>query len=141
MPPNILMITCDQLRKDTLGCYGDPVIQTPHIDALSNRGVRFENTFTAYPVCGPNRASLATGRYPSVNGLKHNGVFLPRLELTLMEVLRQRGYSTYGAGKMHFGPQWRWPEDGSPLKDPTPDLAVNSQPEEWELPLKALKFL
>ncbi|MBN1400254.1 MAG: sulfatase-like hydrolase/transferase, partial [Anaerolineae bacterium] len=134
MPANILMITCDQLRQDSLGCYDNPAIRTPYIDALAARGVRFDNAYTAYPVCAPNRASLVTGRYPSINGLRHNGIFLPRFELTLMEVLRQRGYQTYGAGKMHFGPQWKWPPDGGPLQDPTPALAVNPQPEPWELP-------
>lgn len=134
MPPNVLFITCDQLRRDTLGCYGDAVVRTPHIDALAERGVRFTQTFTAYPVCGPNRGSLVTGRYPSVHGLTHNGVILPKGETTLMEALRRRGYATYGVGKMHLGPQWRFPPDGGPLVDPTPDLAVNSQPEAWELP-------
>lgn len=132
--PNVLLITCDQLRKDSLGCYGNPAIRTPHIDAVAERGARFERVFTAYPVCAPNRASLATGRYPSVHGLRNNGVFLPREELTLMEVLRRRGYATYGVGKMHFGPQWRFPPDGGPLQDPTPDLAVDPQPEPWEMP-------
>ena len=134
MPPNILFITCDQLRKDALGCYGNPVIQTPNIDRLAENGVRFDRVFTAYPVCAPNRASLATGRYPSIHGLRYNGIFLPEDELTLMEVLRRRGYATYGAGKMHFGPQWRFPPDGGPLKDPRPEWAVSPQPEPWEMP-------
>lgn len=134
MPPNILVITCDQLRKDTLGCYGDPVVQTPNIDRLAETGVRFERTFTAYPVCAPNRASLATGRYPTIHGVRHNGIFLPDEEMTLMETLRRRGYATYGTGKMHFGPQWRFPPGDGPLKDPKPDWAVNPQPESWELP-------
>jgi arylsulfatase A-like enzyme len=134
MPPHILLITCDQLRKDTLGCYGDPVVQTPNIDRIAGGGARFERTFTAYPVCAPNRASLATGRYPTIHGVRHNGIFLPDVEMTLMEALRRRGYATYGAGKMHFGPQWRFPPDGGPLKDPEPAWAVNPQPETWELP-------
>jgi arylsulfatase A-like enzyme len=134
MPRHVLLITCDQLRRDTLGCYGDPIVQTPHIDSLARVGVRFENAFTAYPVCAPNRVSLATGRYPSAHGVNTNGIFLPETELTLMEVLRQRGYATYGVGKMHFGPQWRFPPQGGPLNDPTPDLAVNPQPEPWQRP-------
>lgn len=134
MPPNILFITCDQLRKDALGCYNNPIIRTPNIDRLAERGVRFERVYTAYPICAPNRATLATGRYPSVHGVKTNGVFLPKQEVTMMEILRQRGYATYGVGKMHFGPQWRFPEDGSPLTDPEPHLAINPQPEVWELP-------
>ncbi len=51
-----------------------------------------------------------------------------------MEVLRQRGYATYGVGKMHFGPQWQFPPDGSPLKDPKPAWAVNPQPQDWDMP-------
>lgn len=134
MAPSILLITCDQLRKDSLGCYGHPIVRTPNIDRLAQHGVRYERLFTAYPVCAPNRASLATGRYPTIHGVRHNGIFLPKDELTLIEVLRRGGYATYGAGKMHFGPQWRFPPDGGPLNDPQPEWAVDPQPESWELP-------
>ena len=124
--PNILLITADQLRQDALGCYNNPVIHTPQIDALAARGVRFERVYTAYPVCAPNRVSLATERYPSIHGVHTNGTFMPRTELTLMEVLRQHGYATYAAGKTHFGPQWRFPPDGSPLSEP--DTGAGHQP-------------
>lgn len=133
-PANVLFITCDQLRKDALGCYGNPVVQTPNIDALANRGVRFERMFTAYPVCAPNRGAIATGRYPHINGLWGNGVCLPETETTIMQSLRQRGYATYGLGKMHFGPQWQYPPDGGPLIDPGPELAVNPQPSTDQMP-------
>ena len=113
MPPNILLITCDQLRKQSLGCFGNEIVQTPNIDRLAARGVRFDHAFAANPVCAPNRASIATGRYPTVNGLVRNGIPLSDKEVTLMEVLCQRGYATYGVGKMHFGPQWQKPSDGS----------------------------
>jgi len=133
-PPNVLLITCDQLRLDALGCYDNPVIRTPHIDALAARGVRFERTFTALPACAPNRASMATGRYPSVHGLRDNGMVLPESETTLMHTLRDAGYQTCGVGKMHFGPQWRYPKGGGPLVDPTPDMAINPQPNDDTLP-------
>jgi arylsulfatase len=132
--PNILMLMCDQLRKDALGCYGNPVIRTPHIDALAEGGVRFERMFAAYPVCAPNRASIVTGRYPSVHRLRSNGQRLPQAEVTLMEVLRDAGYATYGAGKMHFGPQWEWPADGKPIRDPDPSTAISPQPPEDAFP-------
>jgi arylsulfatase A-like enzyme len=125
---NILLIMCDQLRLDALGCYGNTVVETPNIDALAREGVRFDNMFAAYPVCAPNRASIVTGRYPSVHRLRTNGQRLPLSELTLMEILRREGYATYGAGKMHFGPQWAWPADGSPIKDPDPSTAISPQP-------------
>ena len=132
--PNVLFITADQLRKDALGCYGNPVIQTPNIDALAERGVRFERMFTAYPVCAPNRASIVTGRYPSIHRLRSNGMRFPKSELTLMQVLRGAGYGAYGAGKMHFGPQWEFPRDGSSIMDPDPAMAIDPQPGEDEFP-------
>ena len=131
---NILFITRDQMRKDALGCYGNLIIQTPVLDGLAKRGVRFENMFTAYPVCAPNRVSMVTGRYPTIHRVKNNGMYLPKSELTLMEILRQSGYRTYGAGKMHFGPQWKFPPDDSPLVDPPPELAINPQPAADEYP-------
>jgi arylsulfatase A-like enzyme len=133
-PRNILFITADQLRADALGCYGNPVIQTPHIDALAQGGVRFTKMFTAYPVCAPNRASIATGRYPTIHGLRANGMRLPETEQTLMSILRANGYRTYGAGKMHFGPQWHFPSDGRPIMDPDPVDAIDPQPLAEEFP-------
>ena len=131
---NVLLITADQLRANALGCYGNAVVRTPHIDALARQGMCFDRLFTAFPVCAPNRASIATGRYPSVHGVKSNGVLLPTTELTLMEVLRRRGYGTYAAGKMHFTPLWKCPPDGSPLIDPREELAFDPQPQPWQLP-------
>jgi arylsulfatase A-like enzyme len=128
------MIMADQLRKDALGCYGNCVVHTPHIDALAKGGVCFERMFAAYPVCAPNRASIVTGRYPSVHRLRTNGMRLPNSELTLMNVLREAGYNTYGAGKMHFGPQWQFPADGSPIMDPDPAMAIDPQPDENAFP-------
>jgi arylsulfatase len=132
--PNILLLMCDQLRQDALGCYGNNVVRTPRVDLLAERGVRFTNMFAAYPVCAPNRASLITGRYPSVHRLRTNGQRLPEDELTLMQILREQGYATYGTGKMHFGPQWEWPADGKPIEDPDPATAISPQPDETSFP-------
>ena len=90
--PNILMIMTDQHRADWLGCNGHPVVKTPHIDALAARGTNFSNFNVATPGCMPNRASILTGRYPSVHGLRHNGLHLPVSETTFVEVLRAAGY-------------------------------------------------
>ena len=59
---NILFIMADQLRADYLSCYGHPHLQTPSIDALAAKGLRFSRAFVQAPVCGPSRMSFYTGR-------------------------------------------------------------------------------
>ena len=135
--PNILLITCDQLRADCLGCYGNSIIRTPNIDRIADQGTRFEHMHVASPVCAPNRGSIATGRWPSVHGLRANGYKLPESELTLMECLRRAGYATFGAGKMHFAPQWEYGLDEAELllkEGGSEQRAVNPQPRPWEFP-------
>lgn len=102
--PNILFIMTDQQRADWLGCYGHPVVKTPNIDAIAASGTRFNEFYTASPVCMPNRASLMTGRYPSVHGLRYNGCHLPMNSVTFVNVLAQAGYHTAGIGKSHLQP-------------------------------------
>ena len=58
---NVLVVMADELRRDTLGCYGNEIVQTPHIYSLAMRGVQFENAYTPSPICVPARASDATG--------------------------------------------------------------------------------
>ena len=107
--PNILMIMTDQHRADWLGCNGHPVVKTPHIDSLAARGVNFSNFNVATPVCMPNRASILTGRYPSVHGLRHNGLHLSVRETTFVELLRDAGYATALIGKNHVQPMTNRP--------------------------------
>ena len=64
---NFLLFITDQHRADFLGCYGHPVLRTPHIDSIAARGTAFDRFYVASPVCMPNRASLMTGRMPSVS--------------------------------------------------------------------------
>ena len=75
--PNFLLISTDQQRADHLGCYGARVLRTPSIDSLAARGIRFDRAYVSSPVCMPNRASLVTGRMPSLHGVRHNGLNLP----------------------------------------------------------------
>lgn len=102
--PNLLLITCDELRFDALGCYGNSIIKTPNIDRLAAEGVLLEHYFTQSPVCQPSRATLATGRYPHAHGVKWNWYDLDENETTLQAVLGQGGYHTCAVGKMHFEP-------------------------------------
>jgi arylsulfatase A-like enzyme len=101
---NILFIMCDQLRWDYLSCYGHPHLQTPHIDALARRGVRFDRAFVQSPVCGPSRASFYTGRTVFSHGATWNRVPLPIGELTLGDYLRPNGVRTAVVGKTHMVP-------------------------------------
>ena len=101
---NILFIMCDQLRWDYLSCYGHPTLQTPHIDGLAARGVRFDRAYVQSPVCGPSRASFYTGRTVFSHGSTWNGVPLPIGEMTIGDYLRPRGCRTALVGKTHMVP-------------------------------------
>jgi len=103
--PNILMFITDGHRADSLGCYGNPVLRTPHVDAFAREGARFTGAYSAHTVCMPSRASIWTSRYPHVHGVWANGVPLSRDEVTLPQVLADNGYRTCAAGKIHLEPQ------------------------------------
>ena len=94
MQPNFLIFITDQHRADHLGCYGNPTVRTPHIDALAQSGSRFDRAYVANPVCMPNRGSIMTGRKPSVHGGRSNGVPLPLESITFADLLSEFGYRT-----------------------------------------------
>ena len=100
--PNILFVCTDQQRYDSLGCYGNPHIQTPTIDRLAEEGVLFEQCYVQSPVCAPSRASLATGQYVSNHGLWGNGVSLPPHHPLFSRYLADSGYTCGMIGKMHL---------------------------------------
>jgi arylsulfatase A-like enzyme len=99
---NILFIMCDQLRWDYLSCYGHPHLETPNIDALAARGVRFTRAYVQSPVCGPSRMSFYTGRYVASHGATWNGVPLKVGEMTMGDYLRPLGVRAVLAGKTHM---------------------------------------
>ena len=106
--PNILFIMTDEQRYDCLGCYGNPVLRTPHIDSLATEGVRFDRCYVQNPMCMPARMSIMTGRYASEHGCNINCVGIPphEQERTFMRLLRSAGYYTAAIGKMHMMPKW-----------------------------------
>ena len=101
-PRNVLLITTDQMRGDHLGCCGNPVIRTPHLDALAAGGVNLRRAYVNNPVCMPNRATIATGRLPRNHRCWDNGIDLPDCERTVADALNDRGYHTALLGKAHF---------------------------------------
>lgn len=100
--PNFLFFITDQHRADYLGCYGHPLLKTPNIDAIAARGTRFTRFYVATPVCMPNRATLMTGRMPSVHGVRSNGAPLSLQSNTFVDALRAAGYATALVGKSHL---------------------------------------
>src|SRR5918995_95913 len=100
--PNILLIMADQLTAFALPSYGHPVVSAPHITALAEEGVLFENAYCNSPLCAPSRASMVTGRLPSRIGAYDNASEFSAGLPTLAHGLRAHGYLTCLAGKMHF---------------------------------------
>lgn len=100
--PNVIFFFTDQQRADTVGCYGSEMGLTPELDAMADEGVRFALAFTSQPVCGPARACLQTGVYPTTTGCYRNGVPLPLGSHTIAHRLRQVGYEAGYIGKWHL---------------------------------------
>lgn len=107
--PNVIVILTDDQGTLDAGCYGSTDLQTPHIDALAERGVRFTQFYAAAPVCSPSRAGLLTGRYPVRAGMPGNAPSesgkpgMPASESTIAEMLKSAGYATAHIGKWHLG--------------------------------------
>jgi len=102
--PNILWITTDRQRFDTLGCYGNTWTRTPQLDALAGNGVLFEQAYCQSPICSPSRASFMTGRYPRTTRLNHNGQTIPGDERLVSRLFADAGYLCGHVGKMHLAP-------------------------------------
>jgi arylsulfatase A-like enzyme len=106
--PNILLISCDHLRADLLGCAGHPIIQTPNIDLLAQNGVRFDQAYSTTPICIPARSTIMAGQEGHELGITE---FVPGFEIPVEETLPKQlgdaGYQTRAVGKMHFFPERR----------------------------------
>jgi choline-sulfatase len=100
--PNFLVIMADQHSPHVLGCAGDPVVRTPNLDALAARGVRFENTYCAFPLCVPSRMSFMSAQAPSAIRVWSNGCTLASDIPTFAHSLGAAGYETVLCGRMHF---------------------------------------
>lgn len=101
---NVLLITTDTQRTDTLACYGNPHALSPNLDRLAREGVVFEQGYTPSPVCMPARCSLMTGVHTPVHGCIENGVQRHTHLPLLPDLLAAQGYTNIMVGKTHFGP-------------------------------------
>ena len=142
-PRNIIIVLVDDLGWMDLGCQGSDFYQTPHIDQLAARGIRFINGYAACAVCSPTRAALMTGKDPARLGITDwiraefqlsgrqrpncdvegyhdanlkvltpvNNSFLPHNEVTIAELLKQRGFVSCFIGKWHLGGEGYLPTD------------------------------
>lgn len=113
-PPNIVVIFADDMGYADTGSYGHPTINTPTLDRLAHEGQKWTNFYSASSVCSPSRAALMTGRLPIRTGLgpdhsERRVLFptseggLPQREITIAEVLKEKGYATAAVGKWHLG--------------------------------------
>ncbi|HEY8547078.1 MAG TPA: sulfatase-like hydrolase/transferase [Acidimicrobiales bacterium] len=96
--PNIVVFIPDQLRADALGCFGNPVASTPHIDALAARGTRFEQAFGQHPFCTQSRVSFLTGLYPHVHGHRTLAQTIRPDQPDALGLLKEAGYHVAHAG-------------------------------------------
>ncbi|MPZ17843.1 MAG: sulfatase-like hydrolase/transferase [Luteitalea sp.] len=114
--PNIIFMWADNLGYGDLGCFGSAKHRTPNIDRMADEGMKLTNFYAAATVCTPSRAALMTGSYPRRVGLEWtepDGVVLRPVspnglhpeEVTIAEVLEERGYATAHIGKWHLGDQ------------------------------------
>ncbi len=104
-PPNIVFIMADDLGYGELGCYGQEKIKTPHIDRLAADGMRFTQAYAGAAVCQPSRAVLMTGLHTGHAAVRTNDLkqLLLLEDVTVAELLKQRGYATGGFGKWGLG--------------------------------------
>lgn len=108
--PNVVLIVSDDHGRETLGCYGNPVIKTPNLDALAAEGVRFTNAFCTTASCSASRSVILSGMYNHANGQYghqhsyHHFISFENIK-TLPVLLTEAGYRTGRIGKYHVAPE------------------------------------
>lgn len=122
--PNVIVITTDQQRYDSVAIHGSGFMQTPNMDRIGREGVVCSNAYCPNPVCTPSRVALMTGQHLSRHGSYNIGTVPPDTSIFLSHILRQHGYRTHHIGKAHWNPwgvlnvETREPDEaGTPFRD------------------------
>lgn len=102
--PSFILYITDDISWDDLGCYGSPVVKTPHLDRMATEGRVFDRAYLTTSSCSPTRCSLITGRYPHNTGAPELHTPLPGGQFVFPAALRKAGYYTVLSGKHHMGP-------------------------------------
>lgn len=99
---NLIFIITDSQMKSMVGAYGNPQADTPNLDRLAERGIRFENAYTSAPVCTPARGAIFSGMQPAVNGAWANNMSPQRAIPLMGTIFREFGYRAAYTGKWHL---------------------------------------
>lgn len=132
--PNVLLITTDQQRADTLGAYGSPMGATPRLDALAAEGARFDQAFCQHPYCQPSRWTILTGQHPRTHGVWTNGIDpTPTQQREAFSTRAARGgYRTAFVGKAHLASNLVFCRSRSPHMETFANAA--RMPDDWTGP-------
>ncbi len=101
--PNILLIVSDDHAAHAISVYGSQINRTPHLDALAAEGARFRSCFCTNSLCAPSRATILTGTYSHINGVRSLWEYFDAAQPTFISVLHAAGYQTAIVGKWHLG--------------------------------------
>lgn len=99
---SILFVICDQLWFDYLNCTGHPHLETPNLDWLAFRGIRYARAYVQFPICSSSRMSFYTGRYVQSHSSTWNGIPLRVGKMTMCDHLRELSLRTTFCGKTHM---------------------------------------
>ena len=136
--PNILLVMTDDQQHSQMSCAGHPLLQTPNMDRLASEGARFANAYCTNSLCAPGRATVLTGCYSHVHGIRGNSEKADAVEEldpslpTFPQLLQQAGYRTGLVGKWHLRQQPRGFDEWKVLPGQgvyfDPDFIANGQP-------------